>query len=93
MRVGPFPLSHGIFLIFIMNILVKVNQIINKVEDEIKIFIKNCLILNPKCDMYHHPPIELPIVINRQNRMNKIYNISPNVILPSIIIMVIIIID
>ncbi len=58
----------------------------NKVEDETKIFINNCFTLNPKCDKYHHPPIELPIVKNKQNKMNSVYNISPNVILPSIFI-------
>ena len=64
----------------------KITQTINKVEDETKIFINNCFTLNPMCDKSHHPPIELPIVKNKQNKMNSTYNIPPNVILPSIFI-------
>jgi len=54
-----------------MNTLVKITQIINRVEDDTKIFINNRSILNPKCNKNHHPPMELPIVKNRQTKMNS----------------------
>jgi len=60
-----------------INILVKITQTINKVDDDTNIFINNCFTLKPTCDKYHHPPIELPIVKNKQNKMNTTYNISP----------------